>query len=196
MGLDKLNIELLKTFYYGKHLIYNFINIIDIDNFKKSNEAQNIIYFEKLEFIHYLLKELSFTNIFDSKNLIQGDKLIDKFKNIYNKHKIYKNKKEFKINFNIPLIKLDKSTTTKQILGHLNTILSNYSIKIKCMQKKENNAPKYYYSIEILNNIDELLHYKILKNYKLIDKDKIFTCNKTNLNHLFIPDDNTDDENE
>jgi hypothetical protein len=46
LGLDELNIELLKTFYYGKHLMYNFINIIDIDNFKKSNDAQNIINFE------------------------------------------------------------------------------------------------------------------------------------------------------
>jgi hypothetical protein len=188
LGLDKLSIELLKTFYYGKHLMYNFINIIDIDNFKKSNDAQNIINFEKLEFIHYLLNELGFTNIFDNKLLIKSEAFISKFKNIYNTHNIYKNKKEFKINFNIPFIKLDQNTTTRQILGHLNSILSNYSIKIKCIQKTMNNEKVNSYCIEILNDVDELLHYKVLKNYKLIDKNNIFRCSKINLRHLFIPE--------
>jgi hypothetical protein len=143
-----------------------------------------------------LLKELGFKNIFDSKLFIKSDALISKFKNIYNTHNIYKNKKEFKINFNVPFIKLDEKTTTKQILGHLNSILSNYSIKIKCIQKTINNEKVNSYGIEILNAVDELLHFKILKKYKLIDNKKIFSCNKTKLKHLFILDDNTDDENE
>jgi hypothetical protein len=196
LGLDELTINLLKIFYYGKHLMYNFINIIDIDNFKKSDDAQNIIYFEKLEFVHYLLEELGFKNIFDSKNLINGEVLINKFKNIYNTHAIYINKKKFKINFNIPFIKLDENTTTKQVLGHLNSILANYSIKISYKQKKENNKLIPVYYLEILNDVDELLKYKILKKYKLVDNNNIFTCNKTKLKDLFIFIDSSDDEND
>ncbi len=48
----------------------------------------------------------------------------------------------------------------------------------------------------MLNDIDELLKYKALKNYKLIDKSNIFTCNKSNLKHLFISVDDSDEENE
>jgi hypothetical protein len=196
LGLDELNSELIKTFYYGKHLMYNFINLIDDDNYRKTHDAQNIIYFEKLEFVHYLVKELGFINIFDSKNLINGKTLEEKFKNVYNNHSIYKNQKKFKINFNIPFIKLDGNTTIKQILGHLNSILINYSIKIKCVQTTINNKKVNSYSIEILNNVDELLQYKIKKGFNIIDKNNIFTCNKTNLKHLLIFDENSDDENE
>jgi hypothetical protein len=46
LGIDKLTIDILKTFHLNKQLIYNFINIIDIKNYKHSNEAENKIKFE------------------------------------------------------------------------------------------------------------------------------------------------------
>jgi hypothetical protein len=91
---------------------------------------------------------------------------------------------------------MDETTSTKQVLGHINSILANYSIKIKCSQKTINGKTENFYLIEVLNDVDELLKYKTQKGYNIVDKNNIFTCNKTNLKHLFISVDYSDDENE
>ena len=54
-----------------------------------------------------------------------------------------------------------------------------------------------YYKIEILNDVDELLKYKVEKGYKLKDSNNIFKCEKDNLKSLIIyKEDDSDDEDE
>jgi hypothetical protein len=187
-GLDALDEELLETFYYNKNLIYNFTNLIDKTNFKKTTEAKNIIAFEKLQFVDELLNNIGFDNIFDNKFTISGTELNNNFTHFYKNNEIYNKykKKQAKINYNIPFINLDDNTTIKQILGHINIILNDYSIKISYKQKRNYDKFINTYYIEILNDVDEILKYKLMKGYKMNDSKNIITfTDKKKYHHLF-----------
>ena len=67
--------------------------------------------------------------------------------------------------FDMAKFKTD-TTTDKAIIGHLNILLKNYSLNIKSKQKREQEKVNLssFYHLEHLNNIDEILQYKILKD--------------------------------
>ena len=195
LGLDELNIDLIKTFYNKFYLLNNFISIIDIDNYKTTSEADNIKHLEKLRLIKDMILNLGFNNIFDKKNKINADELITNFKNIYKNNKIFTHQKMAKLSFNIAYFKYTDETTIKKLLGHLNTILLNYSLKIVSIRKRiGDNNRIHIYGIEILNNIDEIFKYKTLKGFKLVDKNNIFKCDETKLKDLFISKIDNEDE--
>ena len=187
LGLDILTLDIIKKFYNKFYLIDNLIYLIDIKNYKLNNDAATIMNYNKTKLIIELIKDIGFNNIFDSKKYITNDELITNFKIIYNKSELYSNQKASILNYNIPYFKFDDKTTSKQLLGHLNTILRDYSIKISKHQQTIKNNKKYCYKIEILNDVDEMIKSKIDNhNYNLIDTNNIFKCDKNNLENLII----------
>ena len=75
MGLDKFDENIIKTFYHNISSIYNFSCLIDNDNFKKTNEAQNKIKFEKLNLVSDIIKKLGFNyQLKDRNNIFRCDK--------------------------------------------------------------------------------------------------------------------------
>ena len=197
LGLDFLTLDIIKKFYNKFYLIDNLIYLIDIKNYKLNNDATTIMHFKKTNLFIELIQDIGFNNIFDSKRYITNEELITNFKMIFNKSELYSNQKASKLNYNIPYSKFDDSTTSKQLLGHLNTILKDYSIKISKHQQTIKNNKKYCYKIEILNDVDEMIKSKINNhNYNLIDANNIFKCNKNNLEKLIIKyEKNNDNEN-
>ena len=194
LGLDKLTYDITEFFYNNKTVIYNFINLIDQTNYKHSNEASNIISFEKLLLVNTLVKDIGFNNIFDNTYLLTAEQILNKFENIYKTNKLFS--KKSKLTFGVEYLKYSKDTTLKQILGSINSILSNYSIKINYIRKTVNNEKVNFYNIGILNDVDELLKYKLQKGYKIKDTNNIFKCTKTKLKDLYIePIKEEDDEN-
>ena len=187
LGLDFLTLDIIKKFYNKFYLIDNLIYLIDIKNYKLNNDATTIMNYKKTKLIIELIQDIGYNNIFDSKKYISNDELLTNFKIIYNKCELYSNQKASKLNYNIPYFKFDDSITTKQLLGHLNTILRDYSIKIILYRETSNKIRMNYYKIEILNNIDEMIKSKIDNhNYNLIDTNNIFKCDKNNLENLII----------
>ena len=198
LGLDILTLEIIKKFYNKFYLIDNFTYLIDIKNYSLNNDAQTIINHSKTKLFINLIKDLGFNNIFNTKKYISGEELLINFKNIFSNSELYINQKAAKINYDIPYFKFDdKTTSIKQLLGHINTILRDYSLKISLHRATAKNIRTSYYKIEILNDVDELLKYKIEKGYKLIDDTDIFECEKDNLKSLIIDkEEDSDDENE
>ena len=201
LGLDILTLEIIKKFYNKFYLIDNFTYLIDIKNYSLNHDAQTIMNYSKTKLFINLIKDLGYNNIFNTKKYITGEELITNFKNIFSNSELYLNQKAAKINYDIPYFKYDdKTTSIKQLLGHLNTILRDYSLKISKHQQTIMNEKHYCYKIEILNDVDELLKYKIEKGYKLIDSTNIFKCEKDNLKSLIIykedDSDDSDDEDE
>ena len=187
LGLDVLSLDIIKLFYNKYYLIDNLICLIDIKNYKLNNDAATIMHYDKSKLIIELIKDIGFNNIFNSKQYIKNDELITNFKMIFNKSELYSNQKASKLNYNIPSFKFDDSTTSKQLLGHINTILRDYSIKIILYRETSNKIRMNYYKIEILNNVDEMIKSKIDNhNYNLIDTNNIFKCDKNNLENLII----------
>ena len=159
----------------------------DIKNYKLNNDATNIMNFNKIILIKELIKDIGFNNIFDSKRYISNEELLTNFKMIFNNSSLYSNQKASKLNYNIPYFKFDDSTTSKQLLGHLNTVLKDYSIKISKYQQTIKNIKYNYYKLEILNDADEMIKSKNDNHdYNLIDSNNIFKCEKNNLEKLII----------
>ena len=144
--------------------------------------------YNKTKLIKELIKDIGYNNIFNSKQYITNEELLTNFKIIFNNSELYSNKKAAKLNYNIPYFKFDSSSTTsKQLLGHLNTVLRDYSIKIILYRETSNKIRMNYYKLEILNDVDEMIKSKIDNHdYNLIDSNNIFKCDKNNLEKLII----------
>ena len=147
LGLDVLTLNIIKQFYNKFYLIDNIIYLTDIKNYKLNNDATNIMNFNKTKLIIELIKNIGFNNIFDSKKYISNEELLTNFKIIFNNSSLYSNQKASKLNYNIQYFKFDDSTTSKQLLGHLNTILRDFSVKISKKQQTIKNIKHNFYHI-------------------------------------------------
>ena len=144
---------------------------------KQNQEAENIKKYNKLILIKQLLLDFNINNIFDNNYNISESEFTNYFDNSINNNKLFSN--ESQIFYNIP--KTNQIMSNKKKICIINTILSNYSLKI-CSNKKKSNG----YNLQILNNIDEIIKSKMLfTHYDFYDSNKIFNCNKCDLIELY-----------
>ena len=134
--------------------------------------------YNKLILIKKFIIDLGIINIFDENWNISEDILIKNFNFAYNNNILFK--QESKILYNIPNFKND-NCTTKKILGFINSILNNYSIKISI----QNKMKRYGYNLQILHYVDEIIKRKLMHKYQFFDKDNIFISNKCDLMELY-----------
>jgi hypothetical protein len=185
---ENIDYETLKFWYYNKHLIKNFKNLININEYKKTNELQNILNYEKLTFISKLLTSLNLNDIYNKNKIISSVELINNFTKFSNENKdIYKNVGTGKYYFNIKPLKNNDKLTTKEILGHVNSIIKNYSIKIDHKRVRINGTKESFYFISVENNINTIIErqQQKYKHEKLLLEIKYFKFNNSNhLNNL------------
>jgi len=74
-----------------------------------------------------------------TNNYYTKEQLLNNFKTVYQQNELYI--------YGIIKFKFDETTTTKQLLVHLNSILKQYSNKITAKQKELNKKRYYIYSI-------------------------------------------------
>jgi hypothetical protein len=171
LGLDELNEDVIKVF--DVQSVTNFTSLIDVKNIKEHDDNQTLETIDKSKIVNKLIKEIGFKNIFDQKKRIDKETFLTTAKQIIETNDMFKNIKNTQIRFNIS--KEKKCNTNKAFLGFVNTILDKYFLKIQYF--KSNN--KVFYKLEQLNNINELLGYKILKGYELHDSKVIRTESTT-----------------
>lgn len=128
-----------------------------------------------MDFINSIINGLGLKHIFDQKYL-DPDVFEESVKYIIDTNKYFQNFKDLKVLFNLSKIKKkDDLKETKSFIRFINPILENYNISIKLFQKKINNENKQCYFISRINNIDEIINYKIVhKKFRLIDSNNIF----------------------
>jgi hypothetical protein len=161
--LEQLTYEDVKNWYYSIYKLKNYSFLKDINSFKRTDEIKNEIQFEKLNLIKDVINNFGFVDITDEKKCISNDELIEKFKYIYKNNKIYTCSKSSKTFMGTKYLKLTDTTTTREILGNLNAILDNFSVKISQKRLRENGSRKNYYYLETLNNVEEILIRKAKK---------------------------------
>ena len=178
LGLDTLDATILKIYDYKYHIIYNFCALIDERNIycTTDNTLDNLLY--EVPIINKLINKLGYKNIFDNETLIKKNIFIKniyalKNKNIFSKneenYKIFKiSEKRIKEMFNIDI------NNVQNILEYINTILLEYCLEITLERIQTNNIRKSYYKLNILNNVNEIIVYKINRGYKLYDINNIF----------------------
>ena len=157
LGTTELSKEDIEFWYYNTHLINNYNNLLDIETYKRTNELKNNVSFEKLELVKDILNKLGFDKIDDTNKYITGDELTENFNKLTKENKLFTDKKASFIFFNIRPFKPDGEPSNKKIMGHLNSILDNYSIKLESKQIRIKGERERVYSIEILNKVDEII---------------------------------------
>ena len=186
----------MDNFYKKEHLIYNYLNMLDINNFKADNTAQNIYFKKLLDMLKDLLNKLTFENICDNDKLITNEHFIKEFDTWFYKYKL--NDKNNRFIYKIKFLNV-QTATSKAKIGFINSLLNNYCVKISSHLVKSKGISSYKYFIEPIKNIDEIIEYRIKsgKTFKGIEKFKtysefkyseFFTEPTNNNNNEFIDD--------
>ena len=137
----------------------NNINIpsVDIDNQTK----EKIL---KITLIKDVLNNIGFNNVY-SNEIVEIN-----LENV-KKSLIFNKENNILFNDNKKPILIENN---KQLLGYINKILINYSINIKPHRIRTKEQTRIYkYKLIRLNDIDEIINYKLRKGYKLVDNDNI-----------------------
>ena len=171
LGLDVLNIDILKTYVNKSSLIHNYCSLIDIQNVRDTTDNTKNENITKALIIIRLLNSLGYCNMFDSKQIIDVDfdTKIEELKNGLFKTEQVDIKRLF------GMTKLQqKLDTRKATLGFINTLLKVFNIQISSVRKHLTDGYKYYFFIEHLSHIKEILTYKIEKGFKIFNSENIF----------------------
>lgn len=173
LGVDILDIDIIKKFSDKRENIERYSYLINIDKTAPNYETEK----RKTLLINSFISGLGFSNIFDERKLDENEYNIN-IKNLLDDNDIFNNSNDVKSLFNMSKVKTDLRTN-KAVLGYINSILSNYFIKISSVRNRNNKGElTNYYFIEHLNNIQEITKYRNDKNDNLNLGLNIFKYNE------------------
>jgi hypothetical protein len=169
LGLDYLNEDILKRF--SKDSVKNFVSLISEDNIPDFEDLQTVEFRDKSRMLKSIINDLGFNHIFDKKKILSDD--FEKFmKDSIKKNPVFTDLKNTQIRFGLER-RNKELENTKQFLGFVNSLFSEYHVKISFGRKQEKGEVKNIYKLEFVNGINELLEYKIIKGYSFYDPAKI-----------------------
>ena len=188
-GFDIVNIEVLKKYYKKGYLVSNFKGLLSLENIYNIDEKDKKL--AQIKIVESIFNDFTFDNIFDDKKLNA-----ETFNNIKNymidNNIIFKDFNMVKSVFN--MAKEPPGNRTKDnraFLNYLNLLLKNYSVRIsaKLQPGKRNEAKNMLYSIEILNDMTEIIQNLKEKGHDIKDTKNIFKPLKDDdkiYKHLYI----------
>ena len=188
-GVDNLDSTILDTF--NKEKINNYIHLLDCSNIIIGKDHQTTETFRKVELLNNLISKIGFTHMFDDQK-IDSTTFNEKMSLIIKENILFTDQLGTKVLFNLEKSKKIEIKTTKAFLGFVNTLLSNYCLKISVHRKnikvKKLVIKSNSYYLEHLDNIEEIIQYKKDKKYYLLDSKNIFKWNQNikppKYNHL------------
>jgi len=184
LGVERLSSDILNTYYGRTDSIYTFINLIDDTKLKEKAKTNSYnTQFYKLQLIKQMIKDIGYKNCFDNVK-ITSENFGEALRTLINNNVYFSI--ETRGLFNMAKFKTDTSTT-KAIMGHINCLLKYASLKITSTREREGTIFKNYYILERLNNIEEIIYYKMQNGEDIQDKDNYIKCNKKEFiyNELF-----------
>ena len=182
LGLDTVTEDLVKVF--NKNSIKKFVSLIDIDNIRERTDNQTAEEKDRVIKLVSLINELGWSNIFDSKKINETE-FKTKVDFVIKNNVLFTDMKNTNIRFGLnkkTSIFCNGKTTNKSVLGFVNSLLSSYSVKIASdrVRVKGTCDKVNVYSLIQLNDVNELLEYKIKRGFELKDRNNIRLPAKTN----------------
>ena len=184
-----IHIEELLDKFLNVDKIKNLLNMIDIKNYKQDIDDKKEMNLDKLNMIKALLNDLGFKNVYDKETKIKKNELEERIISIKNNNKIFK-EGIIKTYFNTLTSNTNIFKSNKSFLGFVNSLFINYGFKIVSSQMKRNGERIYLYSLEFIEYIEEIIHFKLLKGMKMIDSDNIYKYDNSNMQLLHFIDRN------
>lgn len=184
-GVNKLSLDDIKQWKDKIYILKNYNYIRDTSKFKLNNSADNKINHEKLLFTKKLIDTLNL-KLDNKKSFLNSDDLVDKFKSFYETEKVEINNKALKMFLKIDILSLGDKNNNKLVLGTINSILSNYSLKIESKQIRTNASREYKYFLISDNEIKTVINRKL--KLKLNLEIKKYRKINSHLLDVIIPD--------
>ena len=100
LGVDNINIDILKAYTNKTNTIHNYMSLIDRTNIKKTSDLSYDENIKRTNIIDSLIFHMGFKNIFDD-NKIERSKFEESLKKIAEKHDIYTKPSDTKSLFNL-----------------------------------------------------------------------------------------------
>ena len=177
LGIDILTESVMKTFTMDS--IKKFTSLIDIQNVKETNDNHKKEIIDKAKLINQLVKDLGFKNIFDNQTKLNRKEFLEKVETVTKNNIIFTNPLNTKVRFN--LSKQHKTiTSSNKFLGFINGLFHDYNIKITQNRVTVNYKNDTIYKLTIINDINELLEYKIKLGFDLYDGQSMRTPSTSN----------------
>ncbi len=173
------------TYYDSTFIVNEFEHLIDKTNI---NDKQNIELIKKVDVINDLINKLGF-KLFHNYEYERED-FEEKIQEVMKTNELFTNPKLAKILFNSSKVSIN---STKDFLGFVNSVLSNYKLKIhseefrvKKKDKKDKKNKDRKYSLGFVKDYDSIPHFiqhKINKGYKLNDSNNLMQHFRDNLSN-------------
>ena len=145
LATKELDEGVLKEHMFGDGLLWSFLSLIDMNNYKKQDNLKSARHVEKVELVQKLLEGLGFSSPLDDQAMDLKD-FMDNFANNVCEEASFQNRK--RIN---ELWELRKQTSIsgelnkRQVLTWVNSLLKPFSIRVK----PDGGAV----SLEVLNDV-------------------------------------------
>ena len=157
--------------------IKKFTSLIDIQKVKETNDNHKKEIIDKAKLINQLVKDLGFKNIFDNQTKLNRKEFLEKVESVTKNNIICTDKLNTKVRFN--LSKQAKISSSNGFLGFVNGLFQDYNIKITQKRITINYKNDTIYKLTIINDINELLEYKIKLGFNLYDGQSMRTPSKS-----------------
>jgi len=171
LGVDILDIDILNI-YNKKGYINNYLGLLSTDNLRCNKDINDLAPERvKINIIKQFLKNIGFVSLSSTKKLNGGalEKIL--LKMVKRKDDIFNNKIQNKVLFKTVNKKLD---SFKGILGYINTILKNYSLKLDSSRDRAGTKEKItFYELEHLHGIQDIIKFNIMNGSIVYDIDEI-----------------------
>ena len=200
LGVDKLNTEILQAYHYKYQRLTYFLSLLDADNTPYNNDNQYDELIFQRPIIKDLINKLGFKNMFDLNTKYNKEQFSDKINamentNIFTHNIVYYKSFSTSKKHLANIFTKDTSiedTSLKCKLGYINRCLSKFGLTIDIDRVREGSGNlKSYYHLGHLNNISEIIEYKIQKGMNYYDEECILEKPKTYVyKDLFIEDKN------
>ena len=171
LGVDSLDETIMAKYYKKEYTIKNFLYLVDDANIPVNKDSKTEYTEACVKIINKLINELGFENVYDTGKAIPQNVFDENIKKVVASNELFTDAKTSKILFKLSKSAIDLKSQ-KAILGYINSILSEYSIKImgEYINGKKKIADNYVLKLVQLNNIGEIAYNTYNKMEKVCDR--------------------------
>ena len=173
---------MLKAFVFNKHLLANFLAMIDEQNHEVEDNLRSSKLLEQVQIVRLLVDGLGFSGVMDD-NMVDREAFMTNFQCNICDDALFKNKKRINELFELSKgCSISTAMSSKQVLNWSNAILKPFSLKLVAVEREG-------YRLEVQNDMLGVIRRKCKNGYKIKDQARLLQLQEEE--DPFMDDDET-----
>jgi hypothetical protein len=184
LKVDKLDANIIEAFH-KKALVKNYTSLLSLENIKEMDINDKALAKKKTTIIKEFLKTIGFETISSKAKITNTTLNKILLEQVKQKAPLFSYENKNRILFTSQNKNL---SSAKGILGYVNTILKNYSLKLSSKQERQGGKDKVnVYSLETLNGIQDVIKFRVASQINIKDDDNIILDEEGNIKDKNTP---------